>query len=48
MESSDMKNSGTFALYVDFIETPAIQVLLLGTGFLYWAEPRFTRCALAE
>lgn len=34
MESSDMKNSGTFAPYIDFIKTPAIQVLLLGTGFL--------------
>ena len=34
MTSSETKNSGALASYLDIIKTPSIQVLLLGTGFL--------------
>ena len=34
MTSSETKNSGALASYLDVIKTPSIQVLLLGTGFL--------------
>ena len=34
MKSSDTKNNGALASYVNIIKAPAIQVLLMGTGFL--------------
>jgi len=34
MTSSEKKGSGVHAVYWEFIKTPSIQVLLLGTGFL--------------
>ena len=34
MKSSDTKNNGALASYVAIIKAPAIQVLLMGTGFL--------------